>query len=75
MATFVIPIHPITILVTDFTNPDNLTNDLLILQSLKVDCDTFLLQGALKQSDIRIKCDDKIQPSVLYLKYKGTFSE
>ena len=26
--------HPVTILVTDFTNPDNLTNDLLILTSL-----------------------------------------
>ena len=32
-ATFVILRHPGTILVTDFTNPDNLTNDLLILNS------------------------------------------
>ena len=31
MATFVILRHLVTILVTDFTNPDNLTNDLLIL--------------------------------------------
>ena len=28
--------HPVTILVTDFTNPDNLTNDLLILNPLIV---------------------------------------
>ena len=26
--------HPVTILVTDFTNPDNMTNDLLILNPL-----------------------------------------
>ena len=34
MATFVVLKHPITVLVTDFTNPDNLTNDLLILKYL-----------------------------------------
>ena len=33
MATFVIPC-PVTILVTDFTNPENLTSDLLIFNSL-----------------------------------------
>ena len=33
MATFVVFIHPITILTTDFTNQDNLTNDLLIINS------------------------------------------
>ena len=27
MATFVVLRHPVTILVTDSTNPDNLTND------------------------------------------------
>ena len=31
MATFVIIRHPVTILVTYFTKPDNLTDDLLIL--------------------------------------------
>ena len=31
MATFVILKHPVTILITDLTNPDNLTNDPLIL--------------------------------------------
>ena len=31
MATFVVRRHPVTILVTDFTNPENLTNVLLIL--------------------------------------------
>ena len=31
MATFVALRHPVTILVTDFTNMDNLTNDLHIL--------------------------------------------
>ena len=35
MATFVIPRHPVTILVTDLTNPDNSTNDLLLLYSLR----------------------------------------
>ena len=30
---------------------------------------------ALKQSDIRIKCDNKNQLIVLYFQYKGTFSE
>ena len=34
MATFVAFRHIVTILVTDFTNPDNLTNDLLTLNSL-----------------------------------------
>ena len=33
MVTFVILRHPVTILVTAFTNPDNLTNDLHILNS------------------------------------------
>ena len=31
MATLVILKHPVTILITGFTNPDNLTDDLLIL--------------------------------------------
>ena len=31
MATFVVPV---TILVTDLTNPENLTNDLIILNSI-----------------------------------------
>ena len=34
MATFVILKHPVAILATDFTNSNNLTNDLLILNSL-----------------------------------------
>ena len=50
MATFVIPRHPVTTLITAFTDPDNLTNDHLIL---KVDCVTLLLQRALKQSERR----------------------
>ena len=33
MATFVVLKHPVTTLVTDITNPDNLMNDLLILNS------------------------------------------
>ena len=32
MATFVALRHPVITLVTDFTCPDNLTNDLLILK-------------------------------------------
>ena len=39
---FVILRHPVTILVTDFTNPNNFTNDLLILNPL---------DNKLKQSD------------------------
>ena len=42
---------------------------------VKVNCDTLLLYRALKQSDIRIKCDYQNQPSVLYFQYKGYFSE
>ena len=38
----------VTILVTDFTNPDNLTKDLLIFNSL-IDSDTLPLRRALKQ--------------------------
>ena len=34
MATFVVLRHSVTLLVTDFTNPDILTNDVLILNSL-----------------------------------------
>ena len=34
MTTFVILRHPVTTLVTDFTNPGNLTNDLLNLNYL-----------------------------------------
>ena len=33
MATFVVLRHYVTTLVTDFTNPNNLNNDLLILNS------------------------------------------
>ena len=40
MAAFVIFTHPITILVTGFTNPDNVTNDLLILNYLLVNFNT-----------------------------------
>ena len=32
MAIFVVPRHLVIILVADFTNPDNLTNDLTILK-------------------------------------------
>ena len=32
MVTFIMHRHPVTILVTDFTNPNNLTNDPLILK-------------------------------------------
>ena len=32
MVTFVALTHPVTILVTDFTTPDNLTNDPPILK-------------------------------------------
>ena len=34
MTTFVILRHPVTIFVTDLTNPDNLTDYILILDSL-----------------------------------------
>ena len=66
MATFVILRHYVTILVTNFTNPDNLTNDLLILfdnlspeiksqatWNVEVDYDTLLLLKALKQSGLK----------------------
>ena len=33
MATFDILRHPVTNMVTDFSNPNNLTNDLLIFNS------------------------------------------
>ena len=54
MATFVVLEHPATILVTDFTNCGNLTNDPLILNSLKGDCETLLLGRAFKQNYLRI---------------------
>ena len=44
MATFVPLRHPVTILVTEFTNPNNLTDK---------SCDTLPLCTTLKQSDIR----------------------
>ena len=63
METFVILRHPVTILFTDFTNPDNLTNDFLILNPLfsseiqsrviwnvEIYCDTLLLGRAWKQN-------------------------
>ena len=50
-------------MVTELTNP------------WTVDCDTLLLRRELKQSDIRIKCDNKNQASVLYFQYKGIFSQ
>ena len=34
MATYIVLRHPVTILVTVFTKPDNLINDLLILKLL-----------------------------------------
>ena len=36
MATFAALRHPVTIIVTDFTNPENLTNDLFIPNSLPI---------------------------------------
>ena len=36
MTTFVVLRHPVTILVADFTNPNNLTNDLIILFNDKI---------------------------------------
>ena len=44
MATFVVLRHTITILVTVLNNPDNLTDDLLILDILE------LLQGEVDKS-------------------------
>ena len=47
MATFVVLGHPVTILVTDLTNSNNLTNDLLILFFLsmsKVESYSFLIR-------------------------------
>ena len=57
MATFFILKHPVTILVTDFTNPNNLTNDLLILSPLK-----------LNKSQV-----NNTKKGVLYFKLSGTF--
>ena len=53
MATFVLLWHPVTILVTVTTNPDNLTNDVLILKfrnifPLKEISSKFLLRGLQK---------------------------
>ena len=44
MTTYVFLRHPVTILVTDFTKPNNLTGDLLIFNSLT-------LHKPLKQTD------------------------
>ena len=57
MATFFILKHPVTILVTDFTNPNNLTNDLVILNPLK-----------LNKSQV-----NKTKKGVPYFKLLGTF--
>ena len=65
MATFVIIRYPVTIMITDFNNPENLTNDLLILN-------IFI---ALKQSDKKIKCDNKIKQVFFIFNFKGTFSD
>ena len=40
-----------------------------------VDCDTLPLGRALKQSDIRINCDSRNQPTILYFQNKGAFSK
>ena len=43
MATFVVLIHPVTILVSVLATLKNLTNDHLIFNSvMKVDCDTVV---------------------------------
>ena len=62
MATFIALRHPVTILVTVSTNPDNFTNDLSIF---KDDSDTLLLCKALKQSD-KNKVRHRNQTSVPY---------
>ena len=49
--------------------------EVAISRYVKVDCNTLPLSRALKQSDKRIKYDNKNQPSALYFKYKGTSSE
>ena len=50
MATFVILRHPVTILVTDFNNPDNSANDLLIFNSLMIN--KSLADNAIRQGHI-----------------------
>ena len=53
MATFVVLRHPVTILVTIFTNPKNLTNDLLILKLLiKTDLQALTLVGPTMDSPV-----------------------
>ena len=42
---------------------------------LRVKCDTLPLRTVLKQNNLRIQCDNKNQPCVLYFRYKGTFSD
>ena len=42
MVTFAIIRHPVTTLVTDSTNPDKLTNDLLILNLFQTTRDLFV---------------------------------
>ena len=46
MASFVVLRHPVTILVTDLTNPDNLINDFLIFSLL-----FFLLWGEFNKAE------------------------
>ena len=51
--------HPVTILVTDFTNPNNLTNALLILKSLIIN-----------KSLVKRLCKTNFQIPVLFLGLK-----
>ena len=56
MATCIASRHPVTMCITVLTNPDNLTNDLLILklfenkqQSRHQSCNSEILQGLAHQ--------------------------
>ena len=49
MATFAFVRHPVTIFVKDYNNPDNLTNHLLILNSLILNKLLVLGDDAIRQ--------------------------
>ena len=57
MATFVVLRHPVITLVTDFINPDNLMNDLLNSNSLKISKSLV--------SRYVYKCDNKINQVIV----------
>ena len=66
IATFVILKHPVTTLVTDFTNPENLNNDLRILKYFAIHLIASTFKSSCKsRKNFRVQiCQTNLNPQI-----------